>query len=137
MDDHGANQSLTDRLIALIHNITDEKKEKLLELLLDWQKNEQRGDDRVPCLIPVDFSTQDRVYRDFIQNFSNGGVFIETRENLAPGEPVSLTFSAPNSQNHFKIVGTILRSENSGVAVKFEKKLSRYQEEIIKKKPSS
>jgi hypothetical protein len=137
MDDNGANQSLTDRLIALIHNITDEKKEKLLELLLDWQKNEQRGDDRVPCLIPVDFSTQDRVYRDFIQNFSNGGVFIETRENLAPGEPVSLTFSAPNSQNHFKIVGTILRSENSGVAVKFEKKLSRYQEEIIKKKPKS
>lgn len=137
MDDNEANQSLTDRLIALIHNITDDKKEKLLELLLDWQKNEQRGDDRVPCLIPVDFSTQDRVYRDFIQNFSNGGVFIETRENLAPGEPVSLTFSAPNSQNHFKIVGTILRSENSGVAVKFEKKLSRYQEEIIKKKPKS
>lgn len=135
MDDHGANQSLNDRLIALIHNISEEKKEKLLELLLDWQKKEQRGDDRVPCLIPVDFSTQDRVYRDFIQNFSNGGVFIETRENLVPGEPVSLTFSAPNSQNHFKIVGTILRSENSGVAVKFDKKLSRYQEEIIKNKP--
>ena len=135
MDDNGANQGLNDRLMALIHNISEEKKEKLLELLLDWQKKEQRGDDRVPCLIPVDFSTQDRVYRDFIQNFSNGGVFIETRENLAPGEPVSLTFSAPNSQNHFKIVGTILRSENSGVAVKFEKKLSRYQEEIIKHKP--
>jgi Tfp pilus assembly protein PilZ len=75
------------------------------------------------------------VYRDFIQNFSNGGVFIETRENLAPGQPVSLTFSAPNSQNHFKIVGTILRSEEKGVAVKFQKKLSPYQEEIIKKNP--
>lgn len=136
MDDQEMNLNITDRLIGLIHNISDEKKEQLLELLLDWQRQEQRGDERVPCLIPVDFSTQDRVYRDFIQNFSNGGVFIETRENLAPGQPVSLTFSAPNSQNHFKIVGTILRSEDKGVAVKFEKKLSRYQEEIIKNNPS-
>jgi Tfp pilus assembly protein PilZ len=136
MDNQGMNDSLTNRLIGLIHNISEDKKEQLLELLLEWQKNEQRGDERVPCLIPVDFSTQDRVYRDFIQNFSNGGVFIETRENLAPGQPVSLTFSAPNSQNHFKIVGTILRSEDRGVAVKFEKKLSRYQEEIIKNNPN-
>jgi hypothetical protein len=136
MDNQGTQQNLTDRLIGLIHNISEEKKAQLLELLLEWQKKEQRGDDRVPCLIPVDFSTQDRVYRDFIQNFSNGGVFIETRENLAPGQPVSLTFSAPNSQNHFKIVGTILRSEDKGVAVKFDKKLSPYQEEIIKKNPS-
>jgi Tfp pilus assembly protein PilZ len=136
MDDQGKHQDLTDRLIGLIHNISEAKKEQLLELLLDWQKKEQRGDGRVPCLIPVDFSTQDRVYRDFIQNFSNGGVFIETRENLAPGEPVSLTFSAPNSQNHFKIVGTILRSEEKGVAVQFDKKLSPYQEEIIKKNPN-
>ena len=136
MDGQEANQNLTDRLIGLINNISDEKKEQLLQLLLDWQKKEQRGDDRVPCLIPVDFSTPDRVYRDFIQNFSNGGVFIETRETLAPGQPVSLTFSAPNSQNHFKIVGTVLRSEDKGVAVKFEKKLSRYQEEVIKKNPA-
>jgi Tfp pilus assembly protein PilZ len=136
MDEQGTSQNLTDRLIGLIHNISEEKKEQLLQLLLEWQKNEQRGDQRVPCLIPVDFSTQDRVYRDFIQNFSNGGVFIETRENLAPGQPVSLTFSAPNSQNHFKIIGTILRSEDRGVAVQFERKLSRYQEEIIKNTPN-
>jgi hypothetical protein len=135
MGDQGTTDNLTDRLIGLIHNISEEKKAQLLQLLLEWQKKEQRGDERVPCLIPVDFSTQDRVYRDFIQNFSNGGVFIETRENLDPGQPVSLTFSAPNSQHHFKIVGTILRSEEKGVAVQFEKKLSRYQEEIIRKNP--
>lgn len=132
MDKNTVANHLTDRLMGLINKLSWEKKEKLLNLILEWQQNDQRGDERVPCLIPVDFTTQDRVYRDFIQNLSNGGIFIETREPLSVGEAVSLTFSAPNSHGHFKISGAIIRSDTGGVAVKFSKKLSKYQEEMIK-----
>ena len=132
MIESGRDPDLTRKLINLIDSISDEKKQQLLNLLIEWRQGDKRGDDRMPCLIPVDFSTQDRVYRDFIQNLSNGGVFIESREPFAKGQSISLTFSAPNSQSHFKITGTIIRSEQKGVAVQFNKKLSKSQEQIIR-----
>jgi Tfp pilus assembly protein PilZ len=132
MSESGHDPDLTRKLISLIDGISDEKKQQLLNLLVEWRQGEKRGDDRIPCLIPVDFSTQDRVYRDFIHNLSNGGVFIESREPFTKGQSVSLTFSAPNSQSHFKITGSIVRTEEKGIAVQFSKKLSKYQEQIIK-----
>ena len=124
---------LDQRILSLVQNLTDEKKQLLLELLIEWQQKENRDDERVPCLIAVDYSTPKRVYRDFIQDLSKGGVFIETRESLQIGESVSLTFSLPNSQTHFKVAGKIVRTEKEGIGVRFNTKLSRYQEEIIKK----
>ncbi len=122
---------LTERLTSLINNLSDEKKEQLLEILLEWQRREQRQDTRIPCLIAVDYSTSERFYRDFIQDLSNGGVFIETREPLQVGQNLSLTFSIPNTQSNFKISGKIVRAEENGIAVQFDKKLSGYQKQII------
>lgn len=122
-----------DQLTDLIKTISDEKKKHLLDLLNEWQKEEKRGDARIPCLISVDYSTKDRVYRDFIQDLSNGGVFIESRDAFSIGQEVAMTFSLPNSQSHFKITGEVVRNEKEGIGVKFAKKLSQYQEQIIKR----
>ncbi len=131
--DNGHGLGLDERMLNLIHNLSNEKKQQLLDLLIEWQKKEQRGHSRIPCLIAVDYTTTQRVYRDFIHDLSKGGVFIETREPFQIGEIISLTFSLPNSQSHFKIAGKIIRSEEGGIAVQFDTKLSKYQEEIIKK----
>ncbi len=127
----GNKPGLTERLISLINNLSDDKKEQLLEILLEWQRREQRQDERIPCLIAVDYSTSERFYRDFIQDLSNGGVFIETREPFQIGQNLSLTFSIPKTRSNFKISGKIVRSEANGIAVKFDKKLSGYQKQII------
>jgi Tfp pilus assembly protein PilZ len=123
---------VNDRIRSLVENLPDEKKQVLVDLLLEWQQKEQRADERIPCLIPVDYADQKRIYRDFIQDMSKGGVFIETREPFRIGGTISLTFTLPPSQSHFKIAGKIVRAENPGIAVQFETKLSRYQEEIIR-----
>ena len=123
---------LNDRIFNLISNLSDEKKQILIELLVEWQQKEQRNDPRIPCLIAVDYATQKRAYRDFMQDLSKGGVFIETREPGNIGESISLTFSLPNSQSHFKMTGKIIRSDNNGIGIQFDTKLSHYQEEIIK-----
>ena len=123
---------LNKRIIHLVNNLSHEKKQLLLDLLIEWQQKEQRDDARIPCLIAVDYSTQKRVYHDFIQDLSKGGVFIETREPFRMGETISLTFSMPNSQKHFKMTGKIVRSADGGVGVQFNTKLTQYQEEIIK-----
>ena len=114
-------------------NLSAEKQEQLLELLIEWQQTEQRDDERIPCLIAVSYADQKRVYHDFIQDLSKGGVFIETREPLTVGEKISMTFAMPASQSHFKVTGEIVRSASDGVGIRFENKLSKYQEEIIRR----
>lgn len=129
---NGDGARLMERITSLVANLSDEKKQMLLDTLIEWQQKEQRSDSRITCLIAVDYATQNRAYRDFMQDLSKGGVFIETREPLHIGETLSLTFTMPKSGNHFKIAGKIVRSDDKGVGVEFDTKLTQYQEEIIK-----
>lgn len=122
---------ITDRIMSLVQNLSDEKKNSLLELLVEWQQKENREQPRISCNFPVDYSTRSRVYHDFIQDLSKGGLFIETRETLVMKELISLTFTLPKSGTHFKITGKIVRIGEQGVAIEFDEKLSKYQEEAI------
>jgi Tfp pilus assembly protein PilZ len=124
--------NLMERITDLIAGLSDEKKQMLLETLIEWQQKDQRSDHRITCLIAVDYATQKRAYQDFMQDLSKGGVFIETREPLNIGEALSLTFSVPKSDSHFKIAGKIVRSDEKGVGVEFDTKLSQHEEEVIK-----
>ena len=47
------------------------------------------------------------------------------------GQAISLIFSVPTLQKSFKISGTIIRTERDGIGVKFSKKLTPYQKELI------
>lgn len=125
--------NITERIINLVHNLSDEKRKLLLELLSEWQQKENRNDPRIPCFLPVNYSTPKRAYHDFIQDLSKGGLFIETRESLHDGDPVSLTFSNENSNTHFKMQGKIVRVEPNGVAIRFKTRLTNYQEDAIKR----
>lgn len=126
------SKSLTDRILNLVANLSDERKQILLDTLVEWQQKEQRNDSRMSCLLAVDFATQKRAYRDFMQDLSKGGVYIETREPINVGETISLTFATSNPQSNFKMSGKIVRSDNKGIGVEFNNKLSIYQEQIIK-----
>ena len=133
-EDKKENFGLTidQRIINLIKNLSYEKKQLLLDMIIEWQQKEQRNDPRIPCLIAVDYSTPKRAYRDFIQDLSRSGIFIETREPFQLDEKISLTFTMPKTESHFKISGKIVRLDAHGIAIELEKKLSQYQEEIIK-----
>jgi Tfp pilus assembly protein PilZ len=80
---------------------------------------ERRKHVRKPFFMVVDYATQDRTYKDFIQNISTGGVFIETRMFLGAGQKVAMSFPLPNCQKHIKITGEIVRTSLHGVGVKF------------------
>jgi len=122
---------VTEELIGRIKNLSEEKQRKLLDLLDEWNYLGNREHNRQACLIAVDYSTQDRFFKDFIQDISAGGVFIETREPFEQGQNIALTFSIPNSQVPFRVSGEIARSTSDGIAVKFEQ-VTKYQEEILK-----
>jgi len=122
--------SVFDQLVGIIKNISKDRQIKLLELLQQWNENGERSHPRKPCLITVDYSSQDRFFRDFIQDISAGGIFIETRELFNEGLDIGLTFSIPNSQIPFRISGEIVRTTSRGVAVRF-KNVTTYQQEIL------
>ena len=124
-------KKLTDRLIQAVTKLSPQRKKMLEELLNEWERLDYREDSRIPCFLPVDYSTPDRVYQDFINNLSNGGVFIETAAALSEGQTISLIFTVPSLQKSFKISGTIVRTEQDGIGVKFSKKLTPYQKELI------
>lgn len=122
---------LTDRLIEAVTKLSPQRKKMLEELLKEWERLDYREDSRIPCFLPVDYSAADRVYQDFINNLSNGGVFIETAAPLRANQSISLIFTVPSLQKSFKISGTIVRTEQDGIGVKFSKKLTPYQKELI------
>ena len=116
-----SNESrITARLIELIKNMPEDEQRTLLKDLEEKPFEGRRKYVRKPFLMAVDYSTKDHVYKDFIQDISTGGVFIETHMPFTVGQEVSLTFPLPNYQKHIKVVGEVVRSTTQGVGVKFK-----------------
>jgi Tfp pilus assembly protein PilZ len=122
--------SITARLIELIKNMPEDEQRALLKDLEEKPFEGRRKHARKPFLMAVDYSTQDHVYKDFIQDISTGGVFIQTHMPFSVGQEVSLTFPLPNYRKHIKIVGEVVRSTPQGVGVKF-KMANQDQEAMI------
>ena len=67
----------------------------------------------------IDYSVQDRTYKDFIKNISTGGVFIETRMTIGAGQKIVMSFTLPSCRKHVKITGEIAQTNLQGIGVKF------------------
>lgn len=68
----------------------------------------------------VDFSTQDRAYRDYIRDISVAGVFIETRSPLKVGEELSLMIPFSDGGKAVRVKGVVVRKTRDGVGVEFK-----------------
>jgi len=123
------------RLVELIHNLPGERLENLLEqlekeILKQAQKEGDRKNVRISCLISVDYADSDRVFKDYIQDISTGGVFIKTRESFSIGEEIVLSMSLAGEGNAFKIPAEVVRKAEDGIGVRF-KLTSQVQKAII------
>jgi Tfp pilus assembly protein PilZ len=128
-DRESKTSDVTNQLVELIKEISEEKQRFLLDLVKKWAGQKERHA-RKGCLIPVDYATSDRNFSDYIQDISASGVFIQTKQPFKDGQEVTLAFSVLDTENPFKIVGKIVRSEPTGIAVQFEN-LTQYREWII------
>jgi Tfp pilus assembly protein PilZ len=73
----------------------------------------------------------DRYYRDFIQDMSEGGLFIETSNEFSVGQKIIMTFAFPDYQKPLKMHGEIIRVQTDGIGVKFKIE-SQVQEAVLK-----
>lgn len=129
-DSRTPDAAVYDQLMGKINTLSTGQQTELLGLIDDRWGEKSRKADRKDFFMTVDYVVNDRYYRDFIQDMSNGGVFIKTRQKFEPGQDVLMTFMSPDQQKPFKILGEIMRTLDDGIGVRFKKE-SQVQAEII------
>jgi hypothetical protein len=112
---------ITARLIDIICDMSLDQQLELLRQLDRQQIKGGRSDYRRNRKIAVDYEIDNRVHRDFIQDISTAGVFIETQNPPAVGESITLTFSLKKNKKPVQITGRIARSNSRGFAVDFRR----------------
>jgi Tfp pilus assembly protein PilZ len=123
--------STTARLFELIKRMSEDEQLALLKELGERLSKGRRKHKREPFFMVADYSSDDHVYRDYIQNVSAGGVFIETHMPFTSGQEVSLAFPLPNHQKYIKIIGEVARVTPQGIGVVF-KMVNQEQETMVK-----
>ena len=117
--------NVTSRLLNMVLDMPPEKQLELLALLDKWQHTGARKHNRKPWKIAVEYASGNRIYRDYIKDISNGGVFIETTTPFTVGQIIKMKFPLPNYQKLVKATGEIVWCSPQGIGVKFIKQPSK------------
>lgn len=85
---------------------------------------ERREHKRKKYHATVDFASETRPYQRRIDNISQGGIRIRSRDPIARGTLLTLCFELPN-ENHMKLFGEVVRSGKAGLGVEFHPSLAK------------
>jgi hypothetical protein len=118
-------------LFGIINDMSDEEMRQLLKDLEARQNKERRAYDRENFFRIIDYTVEDRYYRDFIENISESGLFFRPSHTFSVGQTIQITFMSPDNQKPFRINGEIVRVGTDGVGVKFKIE-SQVQELVLK-----
>lgn len=129
---------ITDRLNAMLQEIavsaqkaSRKQQALLLRVLEDWKHGQQRKDVRKSVAVPVDYAMDARACKGLITNVSAGGVFIDSPNDVAVGEEITLTFSLPERDKPFKTTGRVAWKDAQRFGVEF--KVTPYLKEYMRK----
>ena len=121
------------RLIELILDMSEATQRNMLKELQNKHTEEKRTPSeeirtpseemrthlRKTSFIAADCSTTDVCFTHFIQDISNGGVFIETNGPFYIGQGLKLNFSLPEVEFPISIGGEVVRVDFRGIGMKF------------------
>jgi Tfp pilus assembly protein PilZ len=110
-------------LSLLISSISETERRYLLKKLVNWYHSksiELREYPRKPFSIPVEHSTNDVKFIYFIQNISDGGVFIQTDVNFQIDQQIIMKFSLFKVDQDIAVSGKVVRVDSRGIGVKFD-----------------
>ena len=118
------NKKLLSMIIAVLPELDLRKLWKQLEGWHTFNLRELRKHPRKASFISVESSSDDIAFTDFIQDISNGGVFIQTDGGFYIGQQIALTFSLPKTQQDIRVNGEVARIDATGIGVKFNEPLN-------------
>ncbi len=94
--------------------------------------DEKRQQFRKPYIMEVEYEVNGALYQDFILDISIGGLFIETMNDFAIGDNISIRFELQNIDKRLHLDGVIVWKGDHGYGVQFIN-LYEEQREIIDK----
>ena len=110
-------------LSLLISSLSEAESRRLLRKLVNWYHSksiELREYPRKSFPIPVEYSNNGVSFVYFIQNISNGGVFIRIDSNFHIAQKIILTFSLSTVEKGIKVSGRVVRVDSQGIGVKLD-----------------
>ena len=78
------------------------------------------------------FASQERYYAGLTNNFSNGGIFIETRNRFAEGQIITLVISRTKIEKGVMLKGEVVHLRREGFGLKFLSLLKNGKEYHLK-----
>ena len=112
--------SSVEQNIEMLKSISTGKQEKIRDLLNNIINSDNRKDKRKMYNTLIDYVDSGGSYIDYIKDYSDGGLFIETGRDFPLGHEISMSFKPPGSDDEINISGEIVRATKSGIGVKFE-----------------
>lgn len=126
---------LSTHIFKLVIDLPDAQQSTLLQKLEETVRgvggHQRRKHLRKACLMPVDYTIQDRPFKGYILDISTQGAFIETNDYYFSGQEIIMTFSVPHYQKPLTISGEIVWSSQNGIGIKF-RQLTPHQMNVIK-----
>lgn len=122
---------VTARLIERIKNMSLDQQVQLLKELDKGSKEGLRQSYRKYFFMIIDYNVEGQYFRDFIQDISEGGLFIETYQTFSVGQSILMSFMSPEFMKPFKISGEIVHVHPYGFGVEFKIE-NQVQKEAIK-----
>lgn len=109
----------------------EDEMRQLLKYLEERKITDRRKYTRKDFFRIIDYTIEDRYYRDFINDISESGVFIGTSNEFSVGQEIIMTFFSPDHEKPFKIHGEIKHIHTDGIGVKFKIE-SQVQQMVLK-----
>ena len=121
---------MLDEIIKRIRNLNHDQQKEILKILDTWQVGKQREYQRLKAKSEIDVVVDDKIIQTDTSDISASGLYINTVGKFETNKIVRIVFSVPRVDKTFKLQGTIVRVEESGIAIEFEN-LTPYFKEIL------
>ena len=110
----------TSRLISIILKMSPNEILEMLETVEEKELEKKRRSPRVNYFMEVNYVVEGKAFNGYINNISSKGVFIETKELFQLESSITLTFLLPNSNDHIRADGKIVRLTPDGIGISFD-----------------
>ena len=105
------------RLLMLALDMSEEQQKTVLDFA--QKVFDKRIDHRKECLIPINYSIDDKSYNSYILDLNSLGAYIETDQYFLSGQHFDLNFVNPFSGEKISAFSEIVWSHPGAMGVKF------------------
>lgn len=110
---HEAEQQFYTPLMTLILESSQLRDEKLSNT------QDSRAHGRYDLLVALDYDIKKMTRQCFLRDISQGGAYIETDQEIAIGETITLLLTSPKLKSNCSIEATVVRKDSNGAGFRF------------------